>query len=86
MRLDEAASAGGLLAQRSVSPEAIHQVVYANALAVYGLNGEMMSSTGLRRPPSTSGRSTKATRCCARRPDAAYRRARPSGRRAANPI
>ena len=30
-----------LMAQRGVSAEAIHQVVYANALAVYGLNGEM---------------------------------------------
>ena len=30
-----------LMAQRGISPDAIHQVVYANALAVYGLNGEM---------------------------------------------
>jgi len=30
-----------LMAQRGISAEAIHQVVYANALAVYGLNGEM---------------------------------------------
>jgi Predicted metal-dependent hydrolases with the TIM-barrel fold len=30
-----------LMAQRGVSAEVIHQVVYANALAVYGLNGEM---------------------------------------------
>lgn len=30
-----------LMTQRGVSPEAIHQVIYANALAVYGLNGEM---------------------------------------------
>ncbi|CKX63942.1 Uncharacterised protein [Mycobacterium tuberculosis] len=29
------------MAQRGVSAEAIHQVVYSNALAVYGLNGEM---------------------------------------------
>src|SRR6185369_5161992 len=30
-----------LMAQRGVSTDAIHQVVYSNALAVYGLNGEM---------------------------------------------
>ena len=30
-----------LMAQRGVSAEVIHQVVYTNALAVYGLNGEM---------------------------------------------
>jgi hypothetical protein len=30
-----------LMAQRGISPDAIHRVVYANALAVYGLNGEM---------------------------------------------
>src|SRR5436305_14781453 len=30
-----------LMAQRCISSDAIHQVVYANALAVYGLNGEM---------------------------------------------
>ena len=30
-----------LMAQRGISAEAIHQVVYANVLAVYGLNGEM---------------------------------------------
>jgi predicted metal-dependent TIM-barrel fold hydrolase len=30
-----------LMAQRGVSADAIHQVVYSNALAVYGLNGEM---------------------------------------------
>jgi hypothetical protein len=30
-----------LMAQRGVSAEVIHQVVYANVLAVYGLNGEM---------------------------------------------
>ena len=30
-----------LMAQRGVAAEAIHQVVYANALAVYGLNTEM---------------------------------------------
>jgi uncharacterized protein len=30
-----------LMAQRGVSDEAIHKVVYSNALAVYGLNGEM---------------------------------------------
>jgi len=30
-----------LMAQRGVSADAIHQVVYANALAVYGLNTEM---------------------------------------------
>ena len=30
-----------LMAQRGVSDEAIHQVIYSNALAVYGLNGEM---------------------------------------------
>jgi predicted metal-dependent TIM-barrel fold hydrolase len=30
-----------LMAQRGVTAEAIHQVVYANALAVYGLNTEM---------------------------------------------
>ena len=30
-----------LIAQRGVSAEVIHQVVYINALAVYGLNGEM---------------------------------------------
>ncbi|WP_244438076.1 TatD family hydrolase [Afipia birgiae] len=30
-----------LMAQRGVSAEAIHQVIYSNALAVYGLNGEM---------------------------------------------
>jgi predicted metal-dependent TIM-barrel fold hydrolase len=30
-----------LMAQRGVSTEVIHQVVYANVLAVYGLNGEM---------------------------------------------
>ncbi len=29
------------MAQRGVGAEVIHQVVYANALAVYGLNGEM---------------------------------------------
>jgi hypothetical protein len=28
-------------ASRGIPAEAIHQVVYANALAVYGLNGEM---------------------------------------------
>ncbi len=30
-----------LMAQRGVTALVIHQVVYANALAVYGLNGEM---------------------------------------------
>ena len=30
-----------LMAQRGVSADAIHQVVYSNVLAVYGLNGEM---------------------------------------------
>jgi predicted metal-dependent TIM-barrel fold hydrolase len=30
-----------LMASRGISAETIHQVVYANALAVYGLNGEM---------------------------------------------
>jgi uncharacterized protein len=30
-----------LMASRGISAEAIHQVVYGNALAVYGLNGEM---------------------------------------------
>jgi predicted metal-dependent TIM-barrel fold hydrolase len=30
-----------LMAQRGVSAEVVHQVVYVNALAVYGLNGEM---------------------------------------------
>ena len=30
-----------LMAQRGVSADAIHQVIYSNALAVYGLNGEM---------------------------------------------
>jgi predicted metal-dependent TIM-barrel fold hydrolase len=30
-----------LMAQRGVSAEAIHKVIYGNALAVYGLNGEM---------------------------------------------
>jgi uncharacterized protein len=30
-----------LMAEHGVAPEAIHQVVYANALAVYGLNTEM---------------------------------------------
>ena len=30
-----------LMAQRGIGPDAIHRVVYANALAVYGLNGEM---------------------------------------------
>ena len=30
-----------LIVQRGVSADTIHQVVYANALAVYGLNGEM---------------------------------------------
>jgi uncharacterized protein len=30
-----------LMAQRGVTADAIHQVVYANALAVYGLNSEM---------------------------------------------
>jgi hypothetical protein len=29
------------MAQRGVGADAIHQVVYANALAVYGLNTEM---------------------------------------------
>jgi hypothetical protein len=29
------------MAQRGVSTEAIHQVVYSNALKVYGLNTEM---------------------------------------------
>ena len=29
------------MAQRGISAEAIHKVVYSNALAVYGLNGEM---------------------------------------------
>ena len=30
-----------LMAQRGIGAEVIHQVVYTNALAVYGLNGEM---------------------------------------------
>jgi hypothetical protein len=30
-----------LMAQRGIGPDAIHRVVYANALAAYGLNGEM---------------------------------------------
>ena len=30
-----------LMAQRGIGPDAIHRVVYSNALAVYGLNGEM---------------------------------------------
>lgn len=30
-----------LMAQRAVTAQAIHQVVYGNALAVYGLNAEM---------------------------------------------
>jgi uncharacterized protein len=30
-----------LMASRGISPETIHQVVYGNVLAVYGLNGEM---------------------------------------------
>ena len=30
-----------LMAQRGVGADAIHQVIYSNALAVYGLNGEM---------------------------------------------
>ncbi len=30
-----------LTAQRAVTAQAIHQVVYGNALAVYGLNAEM---------------------------------------------
>jgi uncharacterized protein len=36
-----------LMAQRGVKPDAIHQVVYANALAVYGLNDEMDESDWL---------------------------------------
>lgn len=30
-----------LMAQRGISADAIHQVIYSNALAAYGLNGEM---------------------------------------------
>ena len=30
-----------LMAQRGISPDVMHQVVYANPLAAYGSNGEM---------------------------------------------
>lgn len=33
-----------LMADRGIAPDVIHQVVYANALAVYGLNGEMQAT------------------------------------------
>jgi len=44
------------MAQRGVNAEAIHQVVYGNALAVYGLNTEMKEEHWL--APSAIGQRT----------------------------
>jgi uncharacterized protein len=54
-----------LMAQRGVAAEAIRKVAYANALAVYGLNGEMCKEHCSRPHRSINARSAKATRCCA---------------------
>ncbi|WP_229421911.1 TatD family hydrolase [Massilia aquatica] len=40
-----------LMASRGIPAEVIHQVCYANALAVYGLNGEMREQDWLAPPP-----------------------------------
>ena len=40
-----------LMAERGISAEAIHKVVYANALAVYGLNQEMQEAHWLQPTP-----------------------------------
>lgn len=45
------AKTAALMAARGISADAIHKVVYSNALAVYGLNGEMTEDHWLAPPP-----------------------------------
>ena len=69
-----------LMAERGIDPATIRAVTYANALAVYGLSGEMTRSTGSIRRRSTSARSSRATRCCAAARRRSSSRARHGGR------
>ena len=63
-----------LMAQRGVSADTIHKVVYSNALAVYGLNGDILACASGDRSKNVIRRQFGPAR-----PDAAYRAARPSG-------
>ena len=49
------AKSARLMAKSGIGADAIHQVCYANALAVYGLNGEMREDAWLN-PPAVDQR------------------------------
>ena len=67
-----------LMAQRGVSADAIHKVVYSNALAVYGLNGEMDEQHWLAPARDRPEDAVRGQFGAARRPDAAHRATRTS--------